>query len=235
MFIVSYGKIGTLGSINTKEFASEELCWKEANKLIESKLKKGYRESREEGIQESGMTENQFWELVDAAHKKGEDRHEQLEWLVERLARKPVSDIIRFDNHFNRNYIKSYTSDLWAAAWIIMGGCSDDSFDYFRAWLLFLGREPYEKAIRNPESIIPQLEELEEDVPEFEDFLSAATEAFEEKTGQDQDSYLQLYDQLSGDDPGQPEMVLDWNEEDEEGLRRKFPRLWELYGEDPLG
>lgn len=41
MFIVSYGRIGTQGSINTKEFSSEEHCLREANKLIQSKLKKG--------------------------------------------------------------------------------------------------------------------------------------------------------------------------------------------------
>ncbi|AIY05548.1 molybdate metabolism regulator [Planococcus sp. PAMC 21323] len=45
VFIVLYGKIGSRGSVNTKEFPSEELCLKEAYKLIDSKLKKGYWES----------------------------------------------------------------------------------------------------------------------------------------------------------------------------------------------
>nr|WP_276323923.1 WGR domain-containing protein [Planococcus halocryophilus] len=49
VFIVLYGKIGSGGSVNTKEFPSEELCLKEAYKLIDSKLKKGYRESDQEG------------------------------------------------------------------------------------------------------------------------------------------------------------------------------------------
>lgn len=236
-FIVSWGKIGTVGSVNTKEFASEELCLKEANKLIQSKLKKGYRESsrEEENIQESGMSEDQFWELLEAAHKKGEDWEEQLEWLTAKVSKMPVIDIIQFDYHFNQNYYKSYTSDLWAAAYIIMGGCSDDSFDYFRAWLLFLGKEPYENALRNPESIIPYLKELEDEVPEFEDFLYCASMAFEEKTDLDQDDYLNLYWRLSGDDYKQPVMEFDWDEDDEEGLRKKFPLLWKLYGETPLG
>jgi hypothetical protein len=172
---------------------------------------------------------------VETAHQKGGDMEEQLEWLVGKLAKKPVSDIIKFDTHFNRNYIKSYTSDLWAAAWIIMGGCSDDSFDYFRAWLLFHGKGAYEEAIRNPESIIPDLEKLDGEVPEFEAFLYAAGETFEEKTGQDLDSYLEIYSELSGDDQEQPDLELEWDEGDEEGLRRRFPSLWELYGENPLG
>lgn len=47
-FIVSYGRIGTVGSINTREFPSEELCRISAMKLIDSKFKKGYWESAEE-------------------------------------------------------------------------------------------------------------------------------------------------------------------------------------------
>ncbi|HSP23175.1 MAG TPA: DUF4240 domain-containing protein [Planococcus sp. (in: firmicutes)] len=236
MFIVSYGRIGTMGSVNTREFVSEELCLKEASKLIQSKFKKGYREidREEECVQIAGMSADGFWELLDLAHKKGEDSEEQLEWLVAKLSKKPVNDIIRFDYHFNQHYYRSYTSDLWAAAYIIMGGCSDDSFDYFRAWLLFLGKEPYEAAIRHPENIIPYLKELEDDVPEFEEFLYAASMAFEEKTDMDQEEYLDLYWKLSGDHYEQPVMEFDWDEEDEEGLCRKFPLLWELYGANPL-
>lgn len=236
IFIVSYGRIGTRGSINTKEFSSEEHCLKEANRLIESKLKKGYQELRkqEEEIEGSGMTEGQFWGLLDMAHYKRDDLEEQVQWLVGKLARKSVEDITRFDAHFNKQYCKSYRSDLWAAAFIIMGGCSDDSFDYFRAWLLYLGKQAYEEAIRDPESIIPYLDELEEDVPEFEDFLYAASRAFEKKTGLDREAYLDMYGKLSVNHYEQPDMELDWNEGDEEGLRRKFPVLWKAYGEAPL-
>lgn len=236
-FIVSYGRIGTRGSINTKEFPSETLCLKEANKLIESKLKKGYRESEQqaEEVLEGSMTEDQFWTLLETAHLKGDDPEEQLEWLVGKLAKKPVHEIVGFDFHFNQQYAKSYTSDLWAAAFIIMGGCSDDSFDYFRAWLMFLGKEPYEGALQNTESILPYVERMEEDVPEFEDFLYCASMAFEEKNGLDQDDYLDLYWKVSGDVYVQPEMEFDWSEDDEEGLRKKFPLLWNIYGETPLG
>lgn len=64
----------------------------------------------------------------------------------------------------------SYTSRLWAAAYIIMGGCSDDTFDYFRGWLLYQGKETYEACIEDPERLIPVLENLSEyDVPEIEE------------------------------------------------------------------
>ncbi len=44
-YVVFYGKIGTAGSVKAKEFESEEVCQKEANKLIASKRKKGYVDS----------------------------------------------------------------------------------------------------------------------------------------------------------------------------------------------
>lgn len=46
-FTVTYGKIGTQGVSKTKQFASEALCLKEAEKLIAEKIKKGYSESGE--------------------------------------------------------------------------------------------------------------------------------------------------------------------------------------------
>lgn len=233
MFIVSYGKIGTQGSINTKEFSSEEHCLREANKLIQSKLKKGYREQEENIGQARQMTEAGFWQLIDVAHQKGDFMEEQLEWLIEQLARKSINEIVHFDIQFNRVYQKSYTSDLWAAAYIIMGGCSDDSFDYFRAWLVFAGKEVYEQAIADPESIMPYLDE--EEVPEFEDLLSCATIAFEEKTGLEQEDFLNIYNSLAGDEGPTPEIEFDWDEDDEATLSRKFPKLWAKYEENPLG
>ena len=40
---VNYGKTGKIGKYKIKEFGSADECEKEANKLIESKLKKGYK------------------------------------------------------------------------------------------------------------------------------------------------------------------------------------------------
>ncbi len=43
-FAVNYGKYGSIGKYEVKEFDSEEECSKEAEKLIRSKVKKGYAE-----------------------------------------------------------------------------------------------------------------------------------------------------------------------------------------------
>ncbi|MFJ8259486.1 DUF4240 domain-containing protein [Peribacillus asahii] len=237
-FAVAYGKVGTVGSVKTKEFESEEVCRREGEKLIQSKLKKGYvfAQSSHQIVKESSMTDEYFWELLEKCKEKGEDVEEQIEWLITHLSRKSVKDIIKFDFIFNRYYAKSYTSHLWAAAYIVMGGCSDDCFDYFRAWLLYLGKDEYEAAIENPETLLPYFKLLEEqeEIPQLEELLFVASSAYEEKTGLDDEEYYKLYEQLTNADFIQPEIEFDWDEDDEEGLRNKFPALWTAYGESPL-
>lgn len=41
---INYGKVGSIGKFQTKEFDNEEQCLKEASKLIAAKMKKGYQE-----------------------------------------------------------------------------------------------------------------------------------------------------------------------------------------------
>ncbi|MER6678573.1 DUF4240 domain-containing protein [Streptomyces sp. NPDC000983] len=47
----------------------------------------------------------------------------------------------------------SYLAPLWAAAYQINGGCSDDGFDYLRGWLITQGRTTFEQAIHDPDSL----------------------------------------------------------------------------------
>ncbi|MDQ0272723.1 putative DNA-binding WGR domain protein [Cytobacillus purgationiresistens] len=71
-YTVTYGKVGTVGAVKTKEFESEEACQKEANKLIQSKLKKGYVlvDSSEHLIKESSITDLFFGSCLRRLRKK---------------------------------------------------------------------------------------------------------------------------------------------------------------------
>ncbi|MCI4251185.1 DUF4240 domain-containing protein [Bacillus thuringiensis] len=237
-YVVFYGKIGTAGSVKAKEFETEEECMKEANKLVASKRKKGYIDpiQGEDYIKEKTITEEEFWELLHRAKTKGEDQEEQIEWLTSHLAKRTVHEIVAFDTHMHRLLKDSYTSRLWAAAYIIMGGCSDDTFDYFRGWLLYQGKETYDACIENPEQLIPVLENLSEyDVPEIEELtLYFGQEVYMEKTGDEDDTYFTLYHVLTNEEFEEVDIELDWDEDDEEGLKKMFPKLWEMYGEEPI-
>ncbi|MGW0580202.1 DUF4240 domain-containing protein [Streptomyces sp. NPDC002920] len=47
----------------------------------------------------------------------------------------------------------SYQAPLWAAAYVINGGCSDDGFDYFRGWLIAQGRTAFEQVIADADQL----------------------------------------------------------------------------------
>ncbi len=63
-FTVTFGKIGTTGQTQTKEFESKERCIKEAEKLLNEKLKKGYAEQSASGIKEESEKKSKKTEQV---------------------------------------------------------------------------------------------------------------------------------------------------------------------------
>lgn len=75
------------------------------------------------------------------------------ESLQAELRRLPLEEIKSFHEHFDRCEDRGCTWELWAAAYIIGGGCSDDAFLDFRATLISMGREVFEQALANPQSL----------------------------------------------------------------------------------
>jgi hypothetical protein len=47
----------------------------------------------------------------------------------------------------------AYRSPLWAAAYVINGGCSDDGFECFRGWLIVQGRDVHERIVADPDAL----------------------------------------------------------------------------------
>jgi predicted DNA-binding WGR domain protein len=58
-FTVTFGKIGTDGQYQTKKFENEEKCLKEAEKLVNEKLKKGYAELKNESSKSIAQSEEE--------------------------------------------------------------------------------------------------------------------------------------------------------------------------------
>ncbi len=56
----------------------------------------------------------------------------------------------------------------------------------------------------------------------------------QKKTGDENDTYFTLYHVLSNEIFDDIDIEFDWNEDDEEGLKKMFPKLWDMYGEEPI-
>ncbi|HZI29135.1 MAG TPA: DUF4240 domain-containing protein, partial [Gemmatimonadaceae bacterium] len=63
----------------------------------------------------------------------------QLAVLGELLRAFKAADIKRFGSLYARNMRKLYHWNVWALAYAARGGCSDDAFEEFRAWLILQG------------------------------------------------------------------------------------------------
>jgi hypothetical protein len=63
--------------------------------------------------------------------------------LLKDPASRPAEEIVAAQQVLWDLMAESYTNPLWAAAYVINGGCSDDGFDYFRGWLIAQGREVF--------------------------------------------------------------------------------------------
>lgn len=216
---VVYGRTGTAGTTNTKKFVNPYKAAVEADKLVNEKLKKGYKENK--GKQASKFGETEFWGLIERTKKKTSDSSEQIELLTELLSERPEEDIVAFEKVFLKLHAVSYQSDLWAAAYTIRGGCSDDSFDYFRGWLIAQGKDVFYNALKDPETLARVIKQ--EDGPGLacEEMLSAASNAYEIKTGNDT-----IYDQIPPGFIKHRKINLDWEDED---LKDMFPKLWKKF------
>ncbi|MFC9929009.1 DUF4240 domain-containing protein [Streptomyces sp. NPDC127190] len=131
------------------------------------------------------MDETEFWELVDSSRAAAEgDPEEQADLLVERLLQRDPDQVLDFARHFEARYNRAYRWDLWGAAWVLLDGCSDDAFDFFRCWLIGQGREVFEGALHAPDELAELLEDFDEEVDgDGEELGYAADEAYEQLTG----------------------------------------------------
>ena len=159
------------------------------------------------------MDEAKFWRLMDEARAESNgDVHEQMRILARKLEELPVAEIIDYQYFIDRLLDQAYKWDLWAAGYILNGGCSDDCFEYFRSWLIAQGSEVYYSALRDPETLA--VLDLPEDV-ECQTLFEVAWWAYEARTGQEFPEYrkLRTHDEPAGEE---------WEEDD---VDRKYPKL----------
>ena len=103
------------------------------------------------------MDESKFWSLVEASFaERTAALSNQPAILQEKLSCLSAEEILAFDRIFEKLHSDAYRWDLWAAAYIIEGGCSEDGFDWFRAGLIGLGRVVYEAALADPNTLARQ-------------------------------------------------------------------------------
>lgn len=102
------------------------------------------------------MDQEQFWALVDSARREvgdPSDAEAVASQATAILSGYPHGEIVAAEQRFWDLMADSYETRLWAAAYEINHGCSDDLFDYFRGWLILQGRTIFERVVADPDSL----------------------------------------------------------------------------------
>ena len=126
------------------------------------------------------MDDDRFWAFVGAARDAaGDDVQDRVGGLEQVLLDQHPDEVVAFQHKYDELIARACRWDLWGAACVMNGVCSDDGFRYFRDWLISEGEAVYEAALADPESLadIAQDEEFE-----LESFGYVAAEVYEQMT-----------------------------------------------------
>ena len=162
------------------------------------------------------MDEERFWAIVDGVHAKSPDDMEaKSEALRDAVAKLAPKDALAFRELFDAKMNQAYSWPLWGAAYVINGGCSDDTFMDFRSALISRGRAAFEKALADPDSLAD--EDLDEEKFFYEGYEYAVSEGVEKAVGRTV---------MKTSTPSEPSGEA-W---DEETVAEQYPRLRAKYG-----
>jgi hypothetical protein len=177
------------------------------------------------------MSDERFWALIEPTTVFESDPERQIAALQSALGKLSIDEVEAFEAAFGAQLKRSYSWDLWGAAYVVHGGASDDGFEYFRRWLISKGHRVFEKVSTDPDSLADLLAPKIEGVLEFEEFAYVARRVWGEKVGRP-----------GHDMPNAAEMIYlglkpsgTKFDEDAAYLAKRYPKLWRRFGTKPLG
>jgi Protein of unknown function (DUF4240) len=176
------------------------------------------------------MRTDDFWAVIDRATADRLDSPDEVaKRAAEQLGTTEPEEIVAWHRHLGKVMAASGTEDLWAAAYLINGGCSEEGFDAFRGWLIAHGRSAVARAVADPDWLaeLPEVSAaaLTGAVFEAEEVLSIGVEAYALTTGGELPAYSAP--------PTRPDPAQLWDFDDEDEMRRRLPRLSALFLEPP--
>lgn len=162
------------------------------------------------------VTKEVFWEMIFDS-KNIDPLKGFIATLEIKLTELKISEIKKFHKLLMEFMDNLWSWDLWALAFIGRGGCSDDAFEYFRAWIISQGKKSYDAAVKGPEELI-QVVTLDSDL-QCEELLYVASNAYYNRQGKEMPEIKY------------PKVVPKGKEWKEEDLKTRYSNLWQIFRE----
>ena len=162
-------------------------------------------------LRDAWIRDGRYKELVALASP---DQFQFMDNLRPSLERFHPKEIRKFDKILLTKINELNTWELWALAYIVRGGCGDDAFDYFKAWVVSKGRKAFEtiKGLEE-DKLVPVFDED----PQLEELYYLAGEVYETKTSEFMPPVRVKTSKLTG---------KRWKEDK---LAETFPSLYKLF------
>lgn len=173
------------------------------------------------------MDKQEFWKIIDKARQESNGEQEtQYKILVETLSAYEPEMIIQFEIIFEQLIRDADDYKVMAAQKIIEGGVTDDTYLYFRCWLIAQGEQVFLGALENPETLVDIASG--DFSTDFEELLYVSTAAYQKRTGvkQEDENFPRGKAYALGlnyDFGAPPTKGKDWNVEE---LPKMYPKLW---------
>ncbi len=168
-----------------------------------------------------------YWDIIDKSLKNTNNQDDQEQFLIKEIGKLAPKEMIGFRLYTDKLLYDTYNSEMWCAGYIMNEGCSDDSFEYFRNWVISRGKNTYLRAKKNPDYLINEVVDGAE-FYDFESFWYVALEAFQKKTGKDLYDYID-YDNFKMGEGNYPQFEFTWEEENPESMKNICPKLFEKW------
>ncbi|PXX35300.1 DUF4240 domain-containing protein [Undibacterium pigrum] len=176
------------------------------------------------------MNDQDFWQIVAKANHTARYQRFRAEDLEYHLSKLPPERIVEFDIHFHKLVRQAEIGDVYGAGCLLHHDyMSDDSFLYFRYWLISMGQVAYEQALLNPDSMaMLEIVHDRDGSPDVTDesYCYAIYDAYEKVTGRKIfDAPIEREENKNSVEPED----FNWMDYTHVSLSEKFPLLWNNY------
>lgn len=185
--------------------------------------------------QKNLITEDEFWDMIERSlsEKSISNKNRKLESIFKN---KSKEELIGFCYYATEFYKRAYTSELWAAFFIVGGETSDDLFHYFRSWLIYRGKKVYYAALSNPDTLIVEFEKCKyQDDFHFDSIVELVYEFYKTKFPNQDELALVIENEYHQDYETKGELEMseiikfNWETNDDESLRKICPVLFNRF------